>query len=88
MIYLLDASETFNEKTLDQIVDDVRTRNTERGTLVRKEDVKEIRFRNQVSDDEIKHPLDLIAEYREKRARIIRDADDILDQIVCILRGE
>lgn len=88
MIYLLDATDFFSEKTLDQIVDDVRTRNTERGTLVRKEDVKEIRFRNQVSDDEIKHPLDLIAEYREKRARIIRDADDILDQIVCILRGE
>ena len=88
MIYFFDASETFNETTLDQIVDDVRTRNTERGTLVRKEDVKEIRFRNQVSDDEIKHPLDLIAEYSEKRARIIRDADDILDQIVCILRGE
>lgn len=88
MIYLLDATDFFSEKTLDQIVDDVRTRNTERGTLVRKEDVKEIRFRNQVLEDEIKHPLDLIAEYREKRARIIRDADDILDQIVCILRGE
>lgn len=85
MIYFFDATETFNEKTLDQIVDDVRTRNTERGTLVRKEDVKEIRFRNQI-EDEIKHPLDLIAEYREKRARIIRDADDILDQIVCILK--
>ena len=85
MIYLLDATNDFN---VDRVVDDVRTRNLERGTLVRKEDLNEIRFKTNVETEVIKRPDVLIAEYREKRARITREADAILDEILAILGGE